>query len=182
MGWFDDIVGFVDRNKDWIKPVVSIGSSVLKQKQVDNTQQEYLDYLRQREIENYQNSVNDINYYNAQGEAAAGNAAANRAASAANRAAATAAARQTEANRMKAAKKSNKSLQKTYKDILELYRPYKETADVLLPQMTQTYQNSLGLQNTLGQFLQNPAQMAKLNSSVPAWNINVPLPDSVRIK
>lgn len=172
-GWFSDIAdtvgSFVGDNSSWLKPVVSIGMGALQQNQRDNTQQQYLDYLRQQEDQNYQDSVTGINAYNEQ-LAATQAAAASRAA----------AARQTEANRMKASKKANKVSQQTYKDILAMYKPYKDVADRLLPQKTQAYENSLGLQNSLLNYIQQPNQKAKLDAAGPAWSVNVPLPDYMR--
>jgi hypothetical protein len=166
---------WIGNNKDWLAPVIKTGLGYLGQRNNNNTQSQYLDYLREREMANYQNSVDEINYYNAQGAANAG--AYNSAASAA--AAAQAA---TEANRIAASGAANSALQKNYKQILKMYAPYKKVADTLLPQMSQTYQNSLGLQNALSSYVNSPAQVAKLDASGPAWNVNVPLPDSVRLR
>lgn len=187
MSWFSDAVdwvgdkvagsstggisGWLDTNSSWLKPVVGAVTGGITQHNSDNTQKEYLDYLKEREQQNYQNSVDQINAYNQQLQA--NNAAAG---------ARSAAARQNEANRMKAGKKANKVTQKAYKEILAMYAPYKNVADTLLPQMSQTYQNSLGLQNALAQYVSSPAQTAKLDAGQPSWNINVPLPDSIRIK
>lgn len=177
MSWISDIVepisGFIDKNSSWLKPVVTAGVSVLKQSQADDTQSQYLDYLRQREQANYESYINNANAYNSQlGRSGGGG----------NNGAAAAAARANEAARQAAAKKANRKTQKTYKQILAMYEPYRKTADQLLPQMTQTYQNSLGLQNALAQYVSSPDQTAKLNGSIPAYNVNVPLPDSVRLK
>lgn len=171
MGWFDSITSFVTDNSSWLKPVASIGMGALQQSQKDDTQQQYLDYLRQQEDQNYQDSVTGINAYNEQLKL-----------SQANSAARAAAARQTEANRMKASKKANKVSQQSYKDILAMFKPYKDVADRLLPQKTQAYENSLGLQKSLLDYIQQPNQKAKLDAAGPAWNVNVPLPDSIRLK
>lgn len=164
---------FVKDNSDWLKPVVSTVTGALKQNQIDNTQSQYMDYLRQREQQNYQDSVAAINAYNAQLGQGNGNRGDGGAA---------AAARANQAAQMKAAKKANKVSQKTYKEILKIYEPYRQTADRLLPQMTQTYEGSLGLQNAMAQYIQRPEQVAKLDAAGPAWMINVPLPDAVRLK
>lgn len=171
MGWFDDITGFVKDNKDWLTPVVKTGLGALQQNNVDNTQSQYLDYLRQREQQNFANSQAEINAYNAA-----------LAASGSGGGGGNGAARANEASRMAASKKANKAQQNMYKELLAMYAPYRQTADTLLPQMSQTYQNSLGMQNAMAQYLNSPAQVAKLNASVPSWQINVPLPDSVRLK
>lgn len=171
MGIWGDITGWIGDNKDWLKPIASVATGVLKQSQADNSQKQYLDYLKQRENQNYQDTVNQINDYNARG-ASSSAAAASRAA----------AARANAAAQQAAAKKANKAMQKTYAQILAMYAPYKQTADTLLPQMTKTYQDSLGLQGVLSNYVNSPAQMAKLDAVGPAWNVNIPLPDSVRIK
>lgn len=183
MSWFSDIGDFIggsstggvggwlNTNSSWLKPIAELGVGAVKQNQVDNTQSQYLDYLKSKENQNYDDSVAQINAYNAQLEAS--NAAS---------AARAAAARGTEANRMKASKKANKVSQSTYKDLLKMYKPYRDTADALLPQMTQTYQNSLGMQNNMMNYLAQPNQMAKLDASGPAFRVKIPLPDSVRLK
>ncbi|MBL0320548.1 MAG: hypothetical protein IPP74_14830 [Alphaproteobacteria bacterium] len=165
MSWISDVGGWIGNNSDWIKPIVGAGLGAYKQSQTDNAQSQYLDYLRQREQQNYDNSVAQINAYNTQGaQAGSGGGGGN------------------DAARMAAAAKGQHAMDKTYKQLLAMYAPYRQTADRLLPQMTQTYENSLGLQNGLMQFLNSPSQVAKLNGSIPAYNVNVPLPDSVRMK
>ena len=187
MSWFSDafdwIGSFYKDNKDWIQPVVKTAVGAFQQNNKDSAQSQYQQYLQQKEQQNYQNSVDAINAYNAQvaailGSGGGGGGGGGGAAAAA----AAAAARQTEANRMKAAKKANKYMQSVYKKALEAYAPYKATADQLLPQMQKTYEGSLGMQNNLASFVQDPMQMAKLNASIPAWQVNVPLPESVRVK
>lgn len=160
--------GWITRNSDWLKPVIGAGIGAYQQSQSDDTQSQYLDYLRQREDANYQNMLAQMQA----GQGGGGDGGAARAA----------AQRQTEANRMAASKKANKVSRKTYKKLLEMYQPFRDTATQLLPQMTKTYENSLGMQGDMMQYLQNPAQMAKLDAAGPAYNVNVPLPDSVRLK
>lgn len=176
---WDGAKGFYNDYKDVIKPVVGAGLGALNQSNSDNTQSQYLAYLKQKEQENYNNSVNQINAYNAQLGASGGGGG--RSGGGGN-GAQVAAANATEKNRQAALKKANKLTQQTYKELLKMYQPYRETADKLLPQMTQTYENSLGLQAALGGFVSRPDQVAKLTAAGPAWNVNVPLPDSVRLK
>ncbi len=187
MSWLSDIgesvLGVTTDYKladqeSWLKPLISLGTGALKQSNVDNSQSQYLDYLKQREMANYQKSLADINAYNAQLAMVGGGSGGGGGGSGAGAAAANA----TEANRMKAAKKANKFSQNTYKELLKIYEPYRKTADTLLPQMTATYQDSLAMQNSMMKYLQQPGQMAKLDANTPAWMVNVPLPDSVRLK
>lgn len=135
----------------------------------------YNDYLRENERLNAERT----NAYNDQ---LAKDAASQNAASYTNSAAQIAAMQGTEANRMAAALQASKYSQNMYRKLLKMYEPYRQTAEMLLPQKTQTYQNSLALQNAMGNYVSSPDQMAKLNASVPAYNVNIPLPDSVRIK
>lgn len=176
---YDGAKTFYNDYKDVIKPVVGAGLGALKQSQSDDTQSQYLNYLKQKELENYNNSVAGIQAYNAQLGASGGGGG--RSGGGGN-GASVAAANATEKNRQKALKKANKEQQTMYKELLKMYQPYRDTADKLLPEMTQTYQNSLGLQNALATYVNSPAQVAKLDAAGPAWNVNVPLPDSVRIK
>lgn len=178
-GILDTVSSFIGNNQGWLKPVLSTVTGAIRQTNTDNSQQDYLNYLRQREDQNYQNSLAQINAYNAALSAGGGGGSSG---GGGGNGAAVAAAKATEANRMKAAKKANQYTKTMYSKLLDMYAPYKQTADALLPQMTKTYQDSLGLQSALNQYVQRPDQVAKLNASVPAYAINIPLPDSVRIK
>lgn len=179
MSWlsdaWDSVSGFVSDNKDVVGGLLDTGISAFGQYNKDQSQSDYLNYLRERENQNYQNSLDSINYYNAQGAAAAGDKNAMAAAMAA-------AMKAQEAARMAAAKKANRRLQKTYKEILKMYKPFRDTAMELLPLKTNAYKDSLGLQGNLLSFVNSPEQTAKLNASVPSWQVNVPLPDYVRLK
>lgn len=156
---------------DWLGnhagDILDTGIAIYGQSQKDKSQDQYLDYLRERENQNYQDSVNAINAYNAQLGGGGGGAGAFNA---------------TEANRLAALSAANAASQASYKKILQMYKPLRKTVKRLLPQMTKTYENSLGLQGKLSDFIQSPEQMALLNQSGPAWNVNVPLPDYVKIK
>ena len=183
MGWFDSVTDAVsgawDFVKDNAKPIASVAVGALGNLNKQNQESAYLDYLKEKEQQNYNDSVAAINAYNAQLAQSGGHAGGGPAGPSA---ADVAAARQSEANRLKAAKRANKYSKNMYKDLLKMYEPYRKTADMLLPQMTQTYQNSLGMQNAMANYVASPAQVAKLDASVPAFNVNVPLPDSVRLK
>lgn len=185
MSWISDAIEgvssiFHDDNgalSSWVKPAVTIGLGALGQANTDSAQSQYVNYLKSREQSNYQNYVDQVNAYNAS-LAAAGSGGGG----GGGNGAAAAAARATEANRQAAAKKANRYMQKTYKDLLRMYKPYRDTADVLLPQMSQTYQNSLAMQNQLANYVNSPQQVAKLDAAVPAWQIQVPLPASIKGK
>lgn len=175
MGFFDSIGTFISDNKGWLKPVLEVGAGALQNSNSDSQRNQYLNYLRERENQNYQQSVDSINQYNEQMGAAAGA----RSRAAASRAAA---ARQTQANQQAAAKKAEKYMQNTYKKILKMYKPFADTATALLPQKTKAYEQSLGLQNSMLDFINRPDQQALLTGSVPSYQIQVPLPDNLKVK
>lgn len=187
MGWFDSFDGFVDKatsfvdkNKNWLEPVVNLGTSLFNQSSENSATSQYLDYLRQKEQQNYNDSVAT---YNAQMDYQKQLAAAHGANSAAARAASAAranAARQTEANRQRAAKKANKFEQNMYKELLGYYQPFKDTAIDLLPRMQATYIDALNSMGNLNKFVSSPNQVAKLNSSIPAYAVDIPLPEELR--
>ncbi len=173
MEWLTDIGDWIGDNKSWLKPVLSVGSSLVQQGQNDRQANAYLDYLKQQEDRNYQDSVSAINAYNQQMQAAAGTRS--------RAAAASAAARRTnDANQAKANKKAVKHMQNTYKKVLQMYKPFADTATALLPEKTKTYRDSLALQNSMLNFVNRPDQQAALTNVVPSWQTNVPLPDHLK--
>lgn len=171
--WWSDLVSgvgnFYSKNKDWINPVIETGYGAFQQSQNDDYQSQYLDYLRGQEDKNYQSTVDQINAYNSQlgGGSGAGMAAAHA---------------QNEEARLAAMAAGDASLQKTYKQILKMYKPYRKAAKELLPQKMKTYQDSLGLQASLLDIINRPDQVAKLTDNTPAYEIMVPLPDEVLLK
>ena len=173
MGWFDDLGSWIGDNKSWLQPVANAGFSAYQQSQKDDTQSQYMDYLRSQEDRNYANSKAA---YDAQ-VAYMGQAAAAARANAAARASAAAA---TERNRQIAAGKANKNTQETYKKVAAMYQPYADTALKLLPEMTGTYESGLNTINALNAYLNSPKQQAKLSASIPASDVLVNLPDYLR--
>lgn len=171
MSWFSDIGSFISDNSNILKPIAQIGIGALNQSNADNTQQSYLNYLQSREDNNYNNYLDQIGYANQAGAAGAAAKSAKAAASAA-----------TDRNRLAAMLKANTALQANYKKILKLYSPLTKTVNTLLPQKTQTYENALNLENSMGSFLNQPDQVAKLAAPVPIWQQNVPLPDYLKMK
>ena len=172
MSWLSDawdgVKGFVTDNKDWLQPAAKVITGALNQKNVDNTQDLYTQYLREKEMRNYQDYVAQAQAYNAGlgqgGGGRSGGGGGNNAAA------------------MAASKKANRKMQQTYRKLLAMYKPYKDAADTLLPGMMQSYQSGLGLMGDMTNIVKDPVQMAKLNGSIPAYKVNVPLPESVRIK
>jgi len=173
--WWDTGINWVSDNWDTIAKGVGVASGaygIYNETKARNAHNEYL-----REVERAR-----AEQINAENDYLTKVAEADRLAQVNNSAAQTGAMHMNEANRLKAALRASKYSKNTYRKILKMYEPYRKTAEMLLPQMTQTYQNSLGLQNAMGAYVQNPTQMAKLNAETPAYQVNIPLPDSVRIK
>lgn len=177
MTWLGDLVSgageFYSDNKDWIKPLVGAGVGAYQQSQKDRARSQYVDYLREKENQNYQSALNDINAYNAQ-LAASGSGGGGGGGSGAAAAAA-------EANKLAAESRANRSLQRNYKDILKMYQPFTEAANRLLPQKTQSYENSLALQNSLAQLVSSPENVAKFNASIPSYQVGVPVPNEIKL-
>lgn len=169
MGIFDDVTGWLGNNSDWLKPTLSLGSNLYKNRESSRNQNDYINILKAQEDKRF---ADDQAYneaaaaYNAQASAAANaNSAAAARASAANQAAAQGA-------QNKAASQMNK----VYKKNKKLYEPFKDTALQLLPQMTKAYEDSLSGYNMLNAYLNKPEELVKLNASKPQWATGAPTP------
>lgn len=175
MGWgvLGDLGSWLSTNKDWLKPVVSTGLGAYQAANENGTRSDYADMLRAAEQRNYDDSKDAYDSYNswAQQNAAASAGAAN---------ARAAAARATEAARQGALKKAMKTEKKYYDTAQGYLAPWRESAARLLPQAEATYSGSLSGMNNLMQMLQSPEAMAKMNASVPAYSVNLGLPDYLR--
>lgn len=167
---FDKVGDFLGKNKSWLKPVTRLGSNLLGANQESGNQQNYLDSLRAAEQRNYDEAKAQYDYNNEIGMA---NAASRNAASASS----AAASRATEANRMGAAKKSFKAEKKGLQEIKDLYKPFSDTDARILPGMEAAYNQGLGNLSGASKFFSSPEQFAKINGSMPAYNIKIPLPD-----
>ena len=166
MGFFDSISGFLDDNSSWLKPVTqfvgNVGGSALDSRNQDA----YLDSLRRGEDKNYADSkaLYDAQVAYAQANAGGGGSGDG-----------GAAARANEAQRVKAAKKGLKREKKGFKDIRELYQPFKESAHRLLPGMEGLYMQGAQNLNNLNPIFSNPANLAP--QSKAAYQIDIPIPD-----
>lgn len=158
---------------DWIAPVLSGVGSLYGAYNENQGNSNAFDAMKANEDRRYQDYLNEYNYYrdyvtkDAEARSAAGAAAA--AASAKNAAAKSAA----EKKAFKAYKKDNKKIQ-------GLWDPYAQTGHRLLPQMEQTYGNALGSMNLLNSYMMSPQFQQLTNSSVPAYQVDIPLPDYLK--
>lgn len=136
-----------------------------------NTQGAYEDWIKQdfeqqkREHEaanayneQYHKYLEDMNQYKY--DAAAGRAGAANANAAARR---------------DASMRANEKMAKVYGRLKDQFRPYKQTADRLLPQMEGAYTQGLDLTSLLSQYLQGQG-LDKLNTAKPASQQYIPLP------
>lgn len=177
MSWYDEVAGFVTKNKDILKPLATAGVSAYKNVSQDNATKDYQNYLAGQEKNNYQNYLNEVDNYNAQGAAAAANAGANRAAAAANANARAGAAAATDKARRKAAGKANVQSQKGYAEALAMLAPYLQAGKEILPAKSATYLDALKRMGQLGDYLDSPEQKANANASIPSYEVPVQLPD-----
>jgi hypothetical protein len=96
------------------------------------------------------------------------------------RAAGAAAAAKNAAAKSAAEKKAFGSYKKDNRKIQKLWEPYAQTGQRLLPQMEQTYGNSLNNMNLLSAYMSSPQYQQSMNQSVPAYETNIPLPDYLK--
>lgn len=169
MGIFDDITGFISGNQSWLKPVLSLGSNLYKKSEDSRNKSDYINLLKAQEDRNFA----DNQAYNLAAQAYNAQAAAN---ANANSAAAASAAAANQRNAQAAQNKASKQMDKVYGENMEIFRPYKETADKLLPQMTAAYESGLGGLNMLNAYLNTPEQLAKMNQNKPQWAVGAPVP------
>jgi hypothetical protein len=179
MSWlseaWDGVSGFVKENKDWLKPAIGAGVGVFNQSVQDDTRGQYIDYLKQKEQENW--AAGKAAYDAQLAAAQSGGGGSSRSGGGGD---GGAAARAPEANRQAAAKKADKQEQKTYAEALKLYAPFVQTTQELLPAMANTYKGSLSLMDLLNGQVRQPAAMAKLSTDLPAFKVKVPLSEKER--
>lgn len=58
----------------------------------------------------------------------------------------------------------------------KLYAPYEEAQKQLVPIQTETHKKTLESLNMLRGYLMNPEVLKKMNASIPASDVNIPLP------
>lgn len=170
-----------------LSDVLNIGKTALgvyqgyKQNSNDNRAYgQITDYYRQRAEKEYDNLVANAEAQNQYNQAMSGYRA--RAAAAANAAARAraSAAQQEMKNQMAAKKKGMKEQQKYYDTALSYLTPYRQAGEAVLPDVTNTYKNSLGGMNLLYQYLTAPGALAKLNQGRAAHTVSIPIPDYLK--
>lgn len=170
MGIFDSIGDFFTDNKSWLKPVTNFISGIGGSAVNSRNQEAYLQALRDAEQRNYDDAkaYNDayVDYLGRKSAASAASSASSAAASRANQAAA-----------MKAGKKALKQEKKGFKQLKDLWQPFVDTGKQVLPQMTQAYGMGFGNLQDMNKLFQTPEFQASTKQSVPAYEINVPIPN-----
>lgn len=169
MSIFSDIGGFISDNASWLKPLTSVATGLGAAYQTGSNQTDYINSLKAAEDNNYANAKAENDYEN---EVRAANASD----SAARSSAAAGAANATDANRRAAAGKAFKVKDKADKQIEALYKPFADSDARILPGMEQAYMSSLGNLGQASQYFSSPAQMAKIGTSRPAYQIAIPVP------
>lgn len=167
---FSGVGDFFSDNSSWLKPVAQAGLDIYKQYQKQEANDKIADIYRQREQNNYNNYMADVAAYNQQ--VAQQQAAANAA-----RASAQAARAATEANRQAAAKKANDVVQKNYKQMIKLMKPYQVATSSLIDPAQKNMTGGFDTMSKLNAILMGADNMALLNNSGPAYAIDIPLPD-----
>lgn len=173
MNWLDSISGFIDDNASWLKPIVNVGGSIYGQSQAQKGAQGMLDAQSQGEQQRYDDAlaeqqaynkyVDDLNMHDWQEQQ--------------SRAAAS--AQQDSLNR-RYAKKANRKQRQYFEEAKGYYEPYRQTGLRLLPQMEGAYSQGLNNLGLLGKYTMNAKNMAALDGSKPAYEIQLPLPEHMR--
>ena len=161
-----DALGWVGKNKDWLRPVAQAGIGLFNQDQKSDTESKYLDYLRQKEQENHQNALNSYNQQLLASQSRGGGGGGDGGAG----------AKATEKNRQIALKKASEQEQRNYKELIKMYQPFANTARELLPVKSQAYQGGVNQMNMLQAYLNSPQELQKMNAAVPSYQVPVPLP------
>jgi len=157
--------------------VLDFGSQIFREWNKGRTADRYRDAISQAEDQNYQDYLNQYNYWKDYTNQAYGISSANAAAAQQAAAARAAAARQEYANQQGALRKAMRRSNKGYNTALGMTKPFQDVAMQLLPQMSNLYQSGLGnAQNAINSVF-GASSMANLAPAQPAWNQNVPLPD-----
>jgi len=162
MAWLDSITGFA---KDY-GPLIAGGLNFVDAYSQNKARNSISDTMRDAEMQNYQEGKRQYEAtkkYNA--EAAAYNASA----SAANAAARAA----TERNRQAAQQEALKIKNQYSKKLLDLWNPYVQTAQGILPQMSAAYGQGLGQLGGLSAILNDPRMMARIGAARPATEQNI---------
>lgn len=132
------------------------------------------DILKQHEQYKYDQAKQNYNAYNAYlaqkqaAQAAGAGAAASAAAARYN------AQQKTEKRRRKKFKQAKKEYKENFEqNVIPQLQPFVQTGHRLLPQVEQTYGDSLSGMNALGQFLQSPERMKLMQPSGPTTQQNI---------
>jgi hypothetical protein len=173
MSWLDSIGEFVDGNASWIKPILNVGGSIYQQSQAQQGAQGSLDAQMQGEQQRYDNALAEQQAYNQYVDAINMHDWQNQNSRAA------AQAQQDELSR-RYAKKANRKQREHFGEAKGYLEPYRQTGLRLLPQMEGTYTQGLNNLGLLGKYAMNAKNMAALDGSKPAYEVQLPLPEYMR--
>lgn len=152
--WWSDVGGWYKDNKDWINPVIQAGFSLYGAGQKQNNQSAFVDYLKAKEKENYENTLRQQQYQLALA-AARGGGGGGGGGSGGGGGISPAQLRQMQA----------------------LYKPFADSAQVMLPQMQTQYLaglEALGKMQSLYGTPQMTAQVAEAPRKPMEQSLNLP--------
>jgi hypothetical protein len=157
MGWLDSLSGFAKE----FGPLIAGGANFADAYSQNRARNSISNTMRDAELRNYADGLREYEAtkkYNS--EAAAYNAASS-AASAAARAA-------TERNRQAAQREALKIQNQYSGRLLDLWNPYVQAGQQVLPQMTAAYGQGLSQLGGIGALLNDPRMMQRVGAAKPA--------------
>lgn len=154
---FSGIGDWLGNNSSWLAPTIGMGGNLFGQYSKSNDTSAVIDYLREREQNNYDMAKANNDAYLQWSER-------NQAAQSAARAAANAAKSATERARQEAAQKAMKIEMKGYKKANKNIKPYLDASNTLLPQRVQNAQIGNQLSSLLGAYFQSPQMQQQMTA------------------
>lgn len=162
MSWLSDIVEpvgkFISDNSNWLKPVASAGLGYYAIKQQGKFANKAIDLEKAAADQRYQNALARS------GGGGGGGGGINK------------------KKLIQAYKEAMKKEQEGYQAALARYKPFTDASLQILPQQVKTFEDANKNISMLNAYLMTPQRLAQMDQSVPAYTIDIPLPDYIKGK
>jgi hypothetical protein len=167
---------FLGRNREWIRPVVGTTFDLYSSSRQGRQANNYADMVRREEQRAYDDYLRNYGAYTDYlGQV--------RNAQAANLAARNNAAAANERARLQGVKESKKIWNDRLGQAEDALSPYMQMGLDVMPAVKETYLGGLKNLGTLSNHLFNPQTFnASVAQSTPAFNVNLPVPDYMRMR
>lgn len=162
MSWLGDIFDtagdFVTKNSNWLKPVATAGLGIYALNQQKKFANKAIDLEKQAADQKYQLALARS------GGGGGGGGGINK------------------KKLIQAYKEAMKKEQEGYAAALARYKPFTDASLQILPQQVKTYEDAAKNISMLNAYLMTPQKLAQMDQSVPAYTIDIPLPDYIKGK